>query len=206
MSSYCSQCGTGLPLGAQFCPKCGTQIAVSSFGRAAPSQPAQPQPAYQPTTYTPQYAYQPAGPQRSAWEWMTLPLKRYADFSGRSQRQEYWMFYLLNMIVICIFGAFMLAGIPWSEMQTNSDAQPGPMFFVGLGLLVLWILAMFIPSLAVAVRRFHDQDKSGWFYLLSFIPYAGGIILIIFMCIDGTRGPNQYGPDPKGMGNADIFS
>jgi uncharacterized membrane protein YhaH (DUF805 family) len=137
---------------------------------------------------------------------MILPLKRYADFSGRSQRQEYWMFYLLNIVVLILAIALALAGVPWSEMQTNPDAQPGPLLWLGIGVAAIWVLATFIPNIAVAVRRFHDQNQSGWMYLLSMIPYVGGIILLVFMCIDGTPGPNQYGPDPKGRGVDDVFA
>ena len=69
----------------------------------------------------------------------------------------------------------------------------------GTGLLVfgLLYLAIIIPSIAVQVRRFHDQDKSGWMVLLGLIPYVGGIILLVFMLLEGTRGPNRFGPDPK---------
>ena len=137
---------------------------------------------------------------------MTLPLQRYADFSGRSQRQEYWMFYLLSIIVYMVALVLALMGLPWSEMQTTPDAQPGPLLYLGVAIGVLWLFGTLIPTIAVAVRRFHDQNQSGWMYLLSFIPYVGGIILIVFMCIDGTPGPNQYGPDPKGRGAGDVFA
>jgi uncharacterized membrane protein YhaH (DUF805 family) len=58
-------------------------------------------------------------------------------------------------------------------------------------------LALFIPGLAVGVRRMHDQDKSGWWLLIAFIPIIGWIVLLVFYLTDGTRGTNQYGPDPK---------
>ena len=143
-------------------------------------------------------------------EWMLLPLKRYADFNGRSRRKEYWMYTLLSVIIYAICFAIMLGGMPWSQMMAAESGQqvnepPGVMFWFGLALLVVWALGSFIPGLAVSVRRFHDQDKSGWMYLLSFIPYVGGIILLVFMCLEGTRGRNQYGDDPKGESTADIF-
>ena len=159
-------------------------------------------------------------------EWMILPLKRYADFNGRSRRMEYWMFMLFSTIMVLIFGAIMLIGLPWAEMAAQSanagamtadkfggagapatpEFNPGAMFWIGLGLLSLWILGTLIPGIAVTVRRFHDQDKSGWMYCLSFIPYVGGLILIVFMCFDGTPGSNRYGPDPKGRGAGDVFA
>ena len=129
-------------------------------------------------------------------EYMLLPLKRYADFSGRSGRKEYWMF-LLGYIVLTAQIA-ILAGIA---------ASLGSAGFSGtfLVLFVLLALALLIPSLAVQVRRFHDQDKSGWFILLSFIPYIGGIVVLVFMCLEGTKGSNRFGPDPK-ENLTEIFS
>lgn len=144
-------------------------------------------------------------------DWMILPLKRYADFDGRSRRKEYWMFTLLSVIVYAVCLAVMLAGMPWSDMAAANSGQqmnepPGLLFWVGLVPLAIWALGTLIPGIAVSVRRFHDQDKSGWMYLLSFIPYVGGIILLVFMCLDGTRGPNRFGDDPKRESTADIFN
>jgi uncharacterized membrane protein YhaH (DUF805 family) len=144
-------------------------------------------------------------------DWMLLPLKRYADFDGRSRRKEYWMFTLLSVIVYSVCLAIMLAGMPWSDLAAADSGQqmnepPGVLFWVGLVPAVIWGLGTLIPGIAVTVRRFHDQDKSGWMYLLSFIPYVGGIILLVFMCLDGTRGPNRFGDDPKGGSTADIFN
>ena len=146
---------------------------------------------------------------------MIVPLKRYADFAGRSRRMEYWMYALLNMAVLLILGGVALASYPWSEVVTNNAAgksvdyapapTPGPIFWVAIGLVTIWWLINFIPTIAVVVRRLHDQDKSGWLYLLSFIPYVGPLVIVVFMFMDGTRGTNQYGPDPKG-GSADIFA
>lgn len=136
-------------------------------------------------------------------EWMIMPLRRYADFSGRSCRREYWMFTLLNVIVI-----FALALIVSLGMGLGSIAgDVGLAIFAGIGGLVFGIygLAVIVPSIAVQVRRFHDQDKSGWFVLLAFIPYLGGLILLVFMLLEGTRGPNRFGPDPLDPYNADVF-
>lgn len=73
----------------------------------------------------------------------------------------------------------------------------GILLLIVLIVLGITLLAIVIPSLAVQVRRFHDLDKSGWFILLNFIPYIGSIIVLVFMCMDGTRGPNRFGDDPK---------
>ena len=127
-------------------------------------------------------------------EWATLPLKRYADFSGRSRRKEYWLFVLGFIIAI-------IAAMTVESLLGMSD-----MIGEGYGpLSLLVILGLFIPALAVQVRRFHDQNKSGWFVLLGFIPFIGSIVVIVFMCFEGTRGDNRFGPDPKGQVPAGTF-
>lgn len=138
-------------------------------------------------------------------EWMLLPYKRYADFSGRSRRKEYWMFALLQFIISIILSALMFSGGFAVDPVTGAPSL-GTGFYIGTGLLVIYGLATFIPSLAVMVRRFHDQDKSGWFALLAFIPYVGGIIVLVFMCLEGTKGPNRFGADPKDPASVEVFS
>jgi uncharacterized membrane protein YhaH (DUF805 family) len=149
-------------------------------------------------------------------EWMLLPLKRYADFSGRSRRKEYWMFMLLNFVIYLVLLSFMLAG-GFSLAAMGDPAAvpqaPGALFWVGAGLLGIWGLAIMIPSIAVAVRRLHDRDMSGWFFLLfivlSLIPLVGILVSIgwlVLMCLEGTSGPNKYGADPKDPTSAGVFS
>jgi uncharacterized membrane protein YhaH (DUF805 family) len=124
-------------------------------------------------------------------DYMLMPLKRYADFSGRSRRKEYWMFMLGVIIVSILFSIVFVGSLGFS------DGEPGAGFGLGAAGVVLFSLALVIPSLAVQVRRFHDQDKSGWFVLLNFVPAVGGLIVLVMMCLEGTPGPNRYGPDPK---------
>lgn len=134
-------------------------------------------------------------------EWMLMPLKRYFDFQGRSQRMEYWMFVLFQTIVM--IGLALIAAV-FGAFDDDGQSTLGTVF---LGLMVLVYLgAFFIPTLACQVRRFHDQDKSGWFILLGFIPYVGGLITLIFMCLDGTQGPNRFGPDPKKPYDENVFA
>jgi uncharacterized membrane protein YhaH (DUF805 family) len=143
-------------------------------------------------------------------EWMLLPLRRYADFTGRSTRQEYWMYvlfcallYMAAFVLLIVFAAASVQG-----GKTGSDEMPTGVL-IGILLMVILYLGLFIPTLAVQARRFHDQELSGWLVLLGFIPYLGWLIMLIFMCIDGTAGPNRFGPDPKGRGGqrqADIFA
>ncbi|CAM4005100.1 DUF805 domain-containing protein [Novosphingobium lubricantis] len=137
-------------------------------------------------------------------EWMLMPYRRYADFSGRSRRKEYWMFVLFSVIVTFVCMGLMLAG--GMSLDEGGEADAGPLFWLGAALLGVFVLGSLIPSIAVQVRRFHDQDKSGWMVLLGFIPYVGGLIVFIFMCLDGTRGPNRFGVDPKDPTSADVFS
>lgn len=109
----------------------------------------------------------------------------YVNFSGRARRQEYWMFYLFHIIIIFTLG--LISGM-------LVEATDSPAVFIVLG---LYVLATFLPTLAVTVRRLHDTGKSGWYYLLSLIPYIGGIIIFVFTVQNGDVGSNQYGPDPK---------
>lgn len=119
-------------------------------------------------------------------EWMLLPLKRFADFQGRSRRKEYWM-YTLGIVIVAIVLSVIEGILGLSGMV---GGVYGP-------LTTLLLLVTLVPSLAVGIRRLHDTDKSGWFMLLGLIPIVGGIVLLVFYCSEGTRGPNRFGPDPK---------
>lgn len=137
-------------------------------------------------------------------EWMLMPLRRYADFSGRSRRKEYWMFILLILIVGVGLG--LVTG-SFTTVSDQADSFEMATWSSSSILLSVFYLAIIIPSLAVQVRRFHDQDKSGWLVLLNFIPLVGGLIVLVFMCLEGTRGDNRYGPDPKAGENIkDVFN
>ena len=126
-------------------------------------------------------------------DWMLMPYRRYAEFSGRSQRKEYWMFYLFVVIVYVILSLIMSMGAPTVDPVTGEVSGGGVMATIGLVLTGLFWLGTIIPALAVSIRRMHDQDRSGWWIL---VPIAN----IIFLFIDGTPGPNRFGPDPKGRG------
>jgi len=127
-------------------------------------------------------------------DWMLMPLRRYTDFSGRSRRKEYWMFVLGVIIVALVIG--FVEGLLGIDGMVGGAYGP---------LSLLLVLGVIIPGIAVQVRRFHDQGKSGWFVLLGLIPLVGGIILLVFMCLEGNQGPNQYGPDPKGAADPTVF-
>ncbi len=99
--------------------------------------------------------------------------KKYADFSGRAMRSEYWWFALFSMIT-----SFILLMIDPSET-----------------LYLIFSLAVLLPSLAVGARRLHDIDRSGWWLLLSLVPLVGIIVLIVWFCTKGTPGTNRFGPE-----------
>jgi len=110
---------------------------------------------------------------------------------------EYWMFTLLQLLIVLVIVALAFA------FSSQGEDAALAVLYGGIGIL---LLASFIPSLAVQVRRFHDQDLTGWLVLLGFIPYVGGLIILVFMCIPGKVGPNKYGPDPKGGVDPNVFS
>lgn len=116
---------------------------------------------------------------------------QYADFSGRARRAEYWYFTLFNAIfalaITLVFG--IIGGITGSV----------ELVFTGTICCYVYGFAVLIPGLAVCVRRLHDIGKSGWYYLLGFIPLVGIIILLVFFCTDSQPGANQWGPNPKGI-------
>ena len=130
---------------------------------------------------------------------------RYTDFSTRSSRSEYWwvaLFMAIVYIVLLIpaFGSLGSMDFEAIEAGDLSTFSMGP--FIPL---LLFVLASFIPSIALAVRRIHDFDKSGWLYLLfivvSMVPILGiiaSIGWIVVMCLRGTQGDNRFGPDPVG--------
>jgi uncharacterized membrane protein YhaH (DUF805 family) len=116
-------------------------------------------------------------------EWYVAVLNKYAQFSGRSRRKEYWFFVLFNIIIsigLTIVDRILgLGGSSWGLLS---------------GLYTLFVL---IPSIAVGVRRLHDTGRSGWWLLIAFIPILGAIALLVFMASDSEPGTNQYGPNPK---------
>jgi uncharacterized membrane protein YhaH (DUF805 family) len=117
--------------------------------------------------------------------WYLKVLKQYADFGGRARRTEYWMFVLFNVI--------------FSIVALTLDNVLGISFTAGSGgpIYIIYGLALFIPGLAVSVRRLHDTGRSGWMMLIVFIPLIGFIWLIVLMASDGIFGNNQYGQNPK---------
>lgn len=158
-------------------------------------------------------------------EWMFMPLKRYADFQGRSRRKEFWMFQLLNIAVsLVLAGPFLFsfisatiasAGDPNADVAAIEAMMAGglTLSFIGVGIYGLYALAVLIPSIAVTVRRLHDRDMSGWWYLglavAGMIPLVGflaSIAFLVLMVLPGTQGGNRFGSDPKDPLGEDVFA
>jgi uncharacterized membrane protein YhaH (DUF805 family) len=136
--------------------------------------------------------------------WYVKALKQYVDFSGRARRREYWMFVLVNVVIVI---ALSVIDTLLGTGGFRATAGGGSFYAANsLGLLSgLYTLAVLLPSIAVTVRRLHDTDRSGWWILLGFIPIIGGIILLVFYVLEGTRGPNRFGPDPKAIEQTPAF-
>ncbi len=121
-------------------------------------------------------------------------LKKYAQFSGRASRNEFWMFFLFYVL-----GA---AGAMFVDVLMGNVGEAG-----GIPIIYsLFIIAMIVPYLAVAVRRFHDINRSGWSVLITLVPLIGAVLFLIGMVMKGTEGQNKYGPDPLREGIADSHS
>ena len=114
--------------------------------------------------------------------WFLVALKKYAVFSGRARRKEYWyftLFYIAIMVLLAIVSGDAISGEPKGNMMAS-----------------LFGLAMFLPSLGVFIRRLHDTDRSGWWILIGFIPVIGALVLLLFTVLPSQPGHNQYGSSP----------
>ena len=156
-------------------------------------------------------------------DWAKRPIQKYADFSGRAPRAEYWWYVLATIVAYVV--------LMMVERLLGLDALVGP---YGLLTFVL-MLALLVPGLAVGIRRLHDTNRSGWWMLLmlpyllftilavgaaasgsltglgaagivGFIGLICAIVLLVFMILPGTRGPNKYGPDPYGADVEQVFA
>ncbi|MFN8156617.1 MAG: DUF805 domain-containing protein [Candidatus Nanopelagicales bacterium] len=153
-------------------------------------------------------------PQVTFVEAIKLGFKKYARFEGRATRAEYWWWYLFTALVVGVFYVllFIVIGIAAGTSSTSVSADgtsstqlsggSGALFaVVGLVFAVV-VLALFIPTISVLVRRLHDTDKSGWWYWIGLVPF-GGIVLLVFMVLESTPGPNRFGPPSRGAADLD---
>ncbi len=171
---YCSNCGRDAGQ-ANFCPECGKNLFVATV--VNPSSSVE--------TFSPFTAYKSV-------------FKKFGQFEGRSRRSEYWFAELANFIIIMswfLINTILMVTAALSDMETLGVIllmTNGPIIFI-------YYVITFVPFLALSVRRLHDIGKSGWFLLLNLIPLVGGIIIFVFSVTDSQLGPNEYGPNPKGL-------
>jgi len=112
--------------------------------------------------------------------WYIDVIKKYAVFDGRAQRQEYWMFFLINIIV-----SIVITAIDFQFIGSNGS--------IG----AVYSLALLLPGIGVAIRRLHDTGRSGWWLLILFVPLIGVIVFLVFACQDSESNENEYGLNPK---------
>ena len=158
---------------------------VSAPAAAVQAPLSQPQAPTAPPAYG---SKPPAVPGDGVWTYFIRSItKNYFRFTGRARRQEYWGYTLFNVLTYVV--AFMLDVILSVILSGGDDFAPW--------LTLLWFLYQIIPSIAVTVRRLHDQDLSGWLYLITFVPYIGWLVIFVFMLIDSRPESNVHGPSPK---------
>lgn len=120
----------------------------------------------------------------------SICLSRFADFSGRARRREYWTFVLVNCLIAMLL---LILGLAFGEDSPASNIM-----------VTIFYLIMLVPNLSVSVRRLHDIGKSGWYMFLSLIPLIGGLILLVWALMDSEPGENQYGKNPKEEDNKTL--
>ncbi len=168
---FCGKCGFANRDVHRFCVSCGgpIQVAESAAGLVAPIQSAPPV----------HYSQQPMqvgvssnlAPRKMTFgDSIKYCLTNYANFDGRAVRSEYWFFFLFVMLALLV--------TKW----------------IAPGLFVLVALGLFIPSIAALTRRLHDLGRAGFYALLVFIPLVGWIIVLIWLCDEGDKTPNNFGP------------
>ena len=173
----CFGCGVPPRRGRNFCGSCGHGIASPEVVMCVKCRTM-----FDPVPIEATHARSPVGAtsvRQSPIQWYLGVLRNYAVFRGRARRREYWMFVLVN------FGVLMLLGVLEFSLRGPAIAMGEPAVFGNL-----YSLAVFIPSVAVAVRRMHDTNHSGWFLLVPFYN-------LYLACIEGTKGPNRFGSSPK---------
>ncbi len=184
MANYCKNCGAALAPNDFYCPKCGAVQNVVGAG----SNPFE-TPSYSGAN---DYSYDggdaPEIPTNPIAALRICLMEKYAKFSGRASRSEFWQWQLVMWLIT----------FPLGFIFSAADAKGNDGLSVGCALALVAIsLITLIPSWAVAVRRLHDRDKSGWLILIGIIPYIGAIYLFIQDVLAGTPGPNRFGPAPR---------
>ena len=132
--------------------------------------------------------------------WYLAVLKKYAEFDGRARRKEYWMFSLISGIITMIPYSYLISVIIDDPEGGFSGSAATAMSFMGF-----YSLAVFVPTLAVTVRRLHDTNRSGWAILWGLVPLVGSFMVLYFLVSNSHPGPNQYGENPKDQEDFQIY-
>ncbi len=121
-------------------------------------------------------------------------------FNGRIRRLQWWMgsLIIMGIVLAAVVVVMTLVGAIYGDYR-NAPAVVSMVFgsiFIACYVSIIWI------QLALGVKRLHDKDMSGWWMLITFVPFGGFVLLVILGFLDGTQGPNRFGPSPKGIGGA----
>lgn len=148
----------------------------------------------------PQYAK----PSMSLGQALTSVFSKYAVFTGRARRSEFWWFQVFLIILSFVFNFAILGMMLLMITENANNIDDASLNYIyGVPLLLYYIIysiigiALFLPSLAVTIRRLHDIGKSGWNYLWAYVPFIGGILLLVWLCQDSEVEANKYGESPK---------
>lgn len=173
--NFCPQCGAAAPENAKFCIRCGLSLDAAP-GSGGPHD-------------RDVLELGAAAPARVGFIGaVKLFFHNYATFSGRANRAEYWWVQLF--VVLLTLAALAAGALIGAAVSDEQDTMTG----VALILAGLTFLPLILPAIALVVRRLHDSNLSGWWYLLALAPYIGGVALLVMMLLPGTPGPNRFGP------------
>lgn len=218
---FCEKCGHQVPEGAAFCDQCGHPVkgavAPSNRSTTAPGDATAPDGvtatsgaaprggATVPSDVTaPSGGYEPQSPYPPGWVGCLsfLPnakkcvTSHYAKFSGRATRGEFWRFTLFTSVISnIVVGVVYLLLAVIAFITKSQEAFIGG-FFINIAIAIIISVALFIPSLAVTVRRLHDTNRSGWNILWPLLPIIGSIVLLVFFLLSSDPEENKYGPLP----------
>ena len=188
--SFCPQCGA--EVNGSFCPQCGAIIeAVNTSSQSAgtdgnPFQAGSQAPSNAGLRMGSFGGGAGAADAPTFSEAFPMVMKKFATFSGRASRPEFWYFWLTCFLVNFIFNVIVQLVGPESAASNIVAIVQG-----------LFGLAIIIPHIAVVVRRLHDTNRTGWWFLIVFIPLIGAIILLLWLASAPTPGTNMYGPQPR---------
>ena len=172
--NICQRCGYNNPDRMLYCQRCGTQL----------------------TSY--QMGFKPFKRMTFGKAIKICMKEKFATFSGRASRAEYWWFALFVMLIMIPFVTVSYILAFYLMYKNHADeAEIIKSAFIGFIPMFIVCAIFFIPSLSALVRRLHDTGRSGWWYLISFVPSVGGLVLFVFSLLESQHFTNEYGPEPE---------